>query len=162
MRRSISIGTSAAVAAVFTHGMVFSGMYLNELLPISTYQGFFQRMLLATERLWSYAHGWQPMSHIRDFGGFYAQTVHLICPLIGFALFWIVSRHKVGINFWKPIGIALLLSIPPSFSDLASRYATPWVEVVRTILIVLLMGWSVGAIRISKPHTPTTESLATA
>lgn len=166
MRRSISIGTSAAVAAVFTHGAVFSGMYMNGPLPISTYQGFFQHMLLATERLWSYAHGWQPMSHIHDFGRFYAQTVHLICPLIGFALFWIVSRHKVGINFWKPIGIALLLTIPPSFIALAPFYALglkePWVEVVRTLLIVLLMVWSVGAIRISKPHTPTTESLATA
>ena len=120
MDRAKSIGTGAAVAAVFTHGMVFSGMYLNELLPVSTYQGFFQRMLFAAERLWSYAHGWQPMSHIRDFGGFYAQTVHLICPLIGFALFWIVSRHKVGIKVWKPLAIALLLTIPPSFSGLVS------------------------------------------
>jgi hypothetical protein len=162
MRRSISIGTGTAVAAVLTHGMVSSGMNLNEPLPISTYQGFFQRVLLATERLWSYAHGWQPMSHIDEFGRFYAHTVHLICPLIGFALFWIVSRHKVGIQSWRPIGIALLLTVPPTFSDLAPDYAIPWVEVVRTLLIVLLMVWSVGAIRISKPHAPTTESLATA
>ena len=162
MDRARSIGTGAAVAAVFTHGMVFSGMYLNELLPISTYQGFFQRMLFATERLWSYAHGWQPMSHIRDFGSFYAQTVHLICPLIGFALFWIVSRHKVGIKVWKPLAIVILLTIPPSFSTLAPGYATPWAEAARTFLIVLLMVWSVGAIGISRPHMPTTESLATA
>jgi hypothetical protein len=166
MRRSISIGTGAAVAAVFTHGTVFSAMNLNVPLPISTYQGFFQHMLLATERLWSYAHGWQPMSHIDDFGRFYAHTVHLICPLIGFALFWIVSRHKVGIKFWKPIGIALLLTVPPGFIALAPFYALglkePWVEVVRTLLIVLLMVWSVGAIRISKFHAPTTESPATA
>ena len=162
MDKARSIVTGAAVAAVFTHGMVFSAMYLNELLPISTYQGLFQHMLFATERLWSYAHGWQPMSHIRDFGGFYAQTVHLICPLIGFALFWIVSRHKVGITIWKPLAIALLLSIPPSFSNLAPGYAIPWAEAARTVLIVLLMVWSVGAIRISKPHISTTESLATA
>ncbi|MGA3017540.1 MAG: hypothetical protein ABSF62_10515 [Bryobacteraceae bacterium] len=165
MRRSISIGTSAAVAAVFTHGMVFSGMNLNGPLPISTYQGFFQHMLLTTERLWSHAHGWQPMCHIDDFGRFYAQTVHLICPLIGFALFWIISRHKVGINFWKPMAIALLLSIPPGFIALAPLYAwvsKTWVEVARTLLIVSLMLWSAGAIRISKPHTPTTESLAAA
>jgi hypothetical protein len=128
--------------------MVFSGMNLNAPLPISTYQGFFQHMLLATERLWSYAHGWQPMSHIHDFGRFYAPAVHLICPLIGFALFWITSRHEVGINFWKPLAIALLLTIPPSVSDLVPSYAVPWVEGARTILIVLLMGWSVGAIRI--------------
>ena len=29
MDRAKSIGTGAAVAAVFTHGMVFSGMYLE-------------------------------------------------------------------------------------------------------------------------------------
>ena len=162
MDRARSIGAGAAVAAVFTHGMVFSGMYLDELLPISTYQGFFQRMLFATERLWSYAHGWQPMSHIRDFGHFYAPTIQFICPLIGFALFCILSRHKVGIKVWKPLAIALLLTIPPSFSNLTSAYATPWVEAARTVIIVWLMVWSVGAIRLSKPHISRTESLATA
>ena len=162
MRKLIAIGTGTAVAAIFTHGMVFSGMYLNVNLPNSTYRGFFTHVLLATERLWSYTHGWQPMSHIDEFGRIYAHTVHLICPLLGFALFWIVSRHKVGFKSWKPIGIALLLTVPPSFSDLAPDYIVPWVEVVRTLLIVLLMVWSVGAIRISKPHAPTTESLATA
>lgn len=116
MRSSISIGMSAALAAVFTHGMVFSGLNLNQPWPISTYQGFFRHILLATERLWSYAHGWQPMSHIRDFGHFYAPAVHLICPLIGFAVFRMVSGHKVGIAVWKPVGIALALAIPPSFN----------------------------------------------
>jgi hypothetical protein len=117
---------------------------------------------LATERLWSYAHGWQPMSHIRDFGYFYAPTIQLLCPLIGFALFRIVSRHKAGMNVWRPLAIAMLLAIPPTLSDMAPRDATPWVEAARTILIVLLMGWSVGAIRVPKPHTKTEESLATA
>jgi hypothetical protein len=162
MDRARSIGTGAAVAAVFTHGMVFSGMYANEVLPVSTYQGLFQRMAFAAERLWSYAHGWQPMSHIRDFGGFYAQTVHLICPLIGFALFWIVSRHNVGTKVWKPLAIALLLTIPPTFSNLVSVDATPWVEAARTVIIVLLMVWSVGAIKLSKPHILATKTLATA
>jgi hypothetical protein len=157
MRRSSSIGAGAAVAAVLTHGMVFSAVNFRDALRASTYQGFFQHLLLATERLWSYAHGWQPMSHIRDFGQFYAPTIHLVCPLIGFALFWILSRHKVGINFWKPMAIALLLTIPPGLSDLASRDATPWVEVARTTLIVFLMVWSVGAIRISKHGAPTTS-----
>ena len=150
MRRSISIATSAAVAAVVTHGVVFSGVNFDEPLPASTYQDFFRHMLLETERLWSYAHGWQPMSHIRDFGHFCAPTIQLVCPLIGFALFWILSRHRVGSNFWKPLAIGLLLAVLPGLSDLASRGATPWVEAARTILIVFLMVWSVGAIRISR------------
>jgi hypothetical protein len=158
---------SAAVAAVWTYGMVFSGMYFKEdPLPVSAYQGFFRQVLLTTERLWSYAHGWQPMSHIRDFGRFYAPMVQLICPLIGFGLFWLISRHKVGINVWKPMGIALLLALPPAELALAPFYAMglaeQGVQVVRTLFIVLLMMWSVGAIRIvSKHHARTAESLAT-
>ncbi|MDR3700337.1 MAG: hypothetical protein P4L56_11910 [Candidatus Sulfopaludibacter sp.] len=157
MSRRRSIGMGAAVAAVFTHGMVFSAVNFNDALPVSTYRGFFRHILLTTERLWSFAHGWQPMSHVRDFGRFYAPMVHLICPLIGFAFFWILSRHKLGGNFWKPAALALLLAIPPGFSDLVPGYALPWVEVVRTLLIVWFMVWSVGALRISKPNAPTTS-----
>jgi len=166
MRGSISIGTGAAVAAVLTHGMVSSGLNLNEPLPVSTYQGFFQHVLLAMERLWSYAHAWQPMSHIDAFGHFYAHAVRLICPLIGFSLFWMVSRRKVGSEFWKPIGIALLLTFPLGSIAFVPIQALglgyPWSEMVRTLVVVLSMVWSVGAIRISKPRAPTAESLAAA
>ncbi len=95
MRISRSIGTSAAVAAVLTHGMVFSGVNLNEPLPVSTYQGFFRHILLATERLWSYAHGWQPMSHTHDFGRFYAPFVQLMLEADGD---WPASHHPVGLH----------------------------------------------------------------
>ena len=99
------------------------------------------------------------MSHIRDFGGFYAQTVHLICPLIGFALFWILSRYKVGTKVWMPLTIALLLDVSPVLSTLTFG---PFSEAARTVLIVLLMVWSVGAIKLPKPHSSTAKSLATA
>lgn len=167
MRRSISIGASAAVSALLTHGMVSSALNLSERLPISTYHGFFQHVLFAMDRLWSYAHGWQPMSHIEGFGHFYAHAVDLICPLIGFSLFWMISRRKVGSESWKPIGIALLLTFPPGSIVLFPFYyalgrSYSWFELVRTILAVLLMAWSVGAIRIAAPHTSATESPATA
>jgi hypothetical protein len=126
--------------------MVFSAMHFNESLPIWTYRGFFQRIVLATERLWSYAHGWEPTSHIRDFGHFYAPMVRLICPLIGFAVFWMVSRSRAGVHTWKPIGIALLATLAPDFIALAPFYALglqeQWVQVIRTLLIVSLMVWS--------------------
>ncbi len=162
MRKYLSIGTSATLAAVFTHGLVFSAMDLNEPLSIWTYQGFFRHLLLATERLWSFAHGWQPMSHIRDFGRFYAPAVHLICPLIGFLLFWVMSRHKVGINLWKPMAIALLLTVPSSLLTQMPAYSLPWIEVARTLLIVWLMVRSVGGIRGIRSHSPIAESPATA
>jgi hypothetical protein len=154
MGRSGSIAASALAAALLTHGMVYSGLNLDGPLPASTYQGFFQHLLLAAERLWSYAHGWQPMSHIRDFGRFYAPAVQLLCPLIGFALFRIISRHKVGLQWWKPVTIALLVAVLPDFSAFASRDATPWVEVARTILVVVLMLWSVGAPAMFRRKSP--------
>ncbi len=153
---------SAAASAVFTHGVVLSATNFNEPLPISTYQGFFWHIVSATERLWSHAHGWPSMSHIRDFGPFFAPAVQLICPLIGLALFCTISRHRVGIHIWKPLAIALLLAIPNGYINLVPGHALPWVEVARTILIVLLMVWSVGAFRISGPETPTTTSPTTA
>ncbi len=155
MRRSISIGTSLAAAAIVTHGMVFSAVNFDEQLPVSTYHAFFRNLLLATERLWSYAHGWEPMSHIRDFGVFYAPTIQLICPLVGFALFWTISRHKVGLNIWKPLMVAILLALPPVLNDVVSRDAVPLVEAARTILVTLLMIWSVGAIGIPGRHAST-------
>jgi len=154
MRRSWSIATSAVVAAFLTHGMVLSAMCFNDSVSVSAYQRFFRHVALATEWLWSFAHGWTPMSHIRDFGRFYAPVVQLTCPLIGFALFCILSRHRVGFNFWKPMAIALLLAIPSGYTALVPASATPWVEAARAILVVLLMVWSVGAIRISiRPGT---------
>jgi hypothetical protein len=166
MRKSISIGTGAAVAVILAHGMAFSAMNLSEPLPISTYRGFFQQPLFVMERLWSYVNGWPSMSHIRDFGNAYAHMVHLICPLIGFALFWIVSRHHVGTNVWKPMAIVMMLAVPPYAIAAAPFYALgfkePWIEMARTLLVMLLMVWSVGAIRISRPHASTAESLATA
>ena len=135
------------MAAICTHGMVFSGINLNEPLPIWSYQGFFQNMLLTTERLWSYAHGWESMSHIGDFGKFYAVAVQLICPILAFALFWSLSRVKIGINAWKPMSIALVLAFPTAYIFLAPTGTQPWLEALRTVAVFLLMVWSAGVSR---------------
>ena len=84
MRRSASIGIGGAIAAVVTYWMVSSGRYFNG----------DQWFPLAIERLWSYAHGWAPLSHIREFGAFYKPLVHLLCPLLGFALYRMTSRRE--------------------------------------------------------------------
>jgi hypothetical protein len=166
MRKSISIGTGAAVAAILTHGMVYSALDLSEGLPISTYKGFFQHVLCAIERMWSYVHGWQSMSHIQNFGWFYAGTVHILCPLIGFALFWMISRYNVGRNIWKPLAIALIMVTPLQLVMLKPLLALgvgeSVAETIRTLLLVLAMVWSVGAFRMFRPQVPGAESLATA
>src|SRR5579884_456807 len=138
MRRSLSLAAGAAAAAIFTHGMVFAGLNWNQ-PSRSAYRRFFQQALSAIERLWSYTHGWQPLSHIDRFGHFYAHTVHLLCPLMGFALFCLASRHKLDMWLWKPLGIAVLLALPPAVTLLTPFYGlglTLWVEVARTLLIV--------------------------
>jgi len=155
MAKPVSIGMSAAAAAVFTHGVVLSAVHFDEFLPISTYRGFFLRIAVLTERLWSYAHGWQPGSHIRDFGHFYAPMVQLIGPLTGFALFWMTSRHKVGTEIWKPLAVAFLLAIPTGYLDLVPGNVVAWVEATRTVFIVLLMVWCVGGFRSPLRHTST-------
>ena len=77
----------------------------------------------------------------------------MICPLIGFVVFWMMSRYRVGKNLWRPLVVALLLAVPAGFVALFPAYAIPWVEVARTSLVALLMMWSVGAMRVSKRHT---------
>jgi hypothetical protein len=63
--------------------------------------------------------------------------------------------------------IALLLALTPLASVtyepfLALGIDRAWSEVARSVIIVLLMVWSVGAIGIHNPQTSTAESLATA
>src|SRR5580700_11377237 len=53
------------------------------------------------------------MSHVDDFGRFYAQAVHLICPLIGFAIFWIISPHTRGTKWGKPMVTVVVLTLAP-------------------------------------------------
>ena len=155
MRRPVAIATGAAVAALLTHGMVYTAMDLTEPLPILSYQGSFQHALFAMERLWSQVHGWESMSHIEYFGLIYSRTVHLLCPLIGFGLFWIISRHKVGPKLWRPLAMALILTTPLNAITLAPfralGFGGPWPEVGRTLVIVLAMVGSVGGFRISTP-----------
>jgi len=148
LRRSIPAGIGAAMASFLAHGMWVGVENLAYVAPISTYGGFWQHVTIAMERLWSHAHGWQSMmvehpevpDHAWRFGRAYAQTLHLGCPLIGFALYWIISRHRVGIQAWRPLAIALVLDYRMFFPN----PVTPQFEVQRTMLAVLLMVWSVG------------------
>ena len=93
MRKSIGIWVSAAVAAILTYRVVFAATHWRGTFSAAAYERFFQQVLAAVESVWSYAHGWQPMTHIDQFGHFYAPLVRLVCPLIGFALF--LGAHAV-------------------------------------------------------------------
>jgi Na+-transporting methylmalonyl-CoA/oxaloacetate decarboxylase beta subunit len=93
----------------------------------------------------------QPFTHADEFGRFYAAFVFLLCPLIGFAIFWLGSKHRIGGQLWKPLAIATIFATPlerlmrSGFSTIGLDML--WGEVIRTALVLLLMIWSVGAMR---------------
>ena len=155
MEKRISIGLSLLIAAVLTHGLVYSGINLNvsKLMPTATYQGFFERMLVAAWAVWAQLRGFEPMSHLEEFGRFYAYLVILSCPLIGFGIFCLGSRQKISEQWWKPFAIAILFTAP--LGDLISQsfwisgLDRPVAEAARATIVLLLMIGSVGGIQIT-------------
>jgi hypothetical protein len=93
------------------------------------------------------------LSHVDEFGRFYAYLVFLICPLIGFGIFWLGSEQRIGSQLWKPMAIAVVFATPlqellrQSFRTVG--LSEPMAEAGRATVVLLLMIWSVGAIRIS-------------
>jgi hypothetical protein len=143
-----------AFTAVLTHGIVYSSIHLlysSVMLP-STYQGLFAKLCIVTWGAWAHVHGFTPISRMNDFGRFYYRLLTLACPLLGFGMFWLGSRHKIGGQLWKPLAIAIVF-IP--LAGLISGCFTliglsgPAAQAARAVVVLLLMIWSVGAIRIS-------------
>lgn len=93
------------------------------------------------------------MSHVEEFGGFYAYLVLLTCPLIGFAVFWVVSRPEVGWQFWKPFAVAIAFAPPAQqfmrHGFLALGMDEPAAEAARAVVVLLLIIFSIAAFRIS-------------
>jgi hypothetical protein len=131
MRKSISLGTSAAVAALVTYGLVWSAVHFEEPSPASAAP--FRQALAATEWLWSAAHGWPAMSHIRDFGAFYAPAVRLTGPLLGFGLLVALRRRKPGTDVWSALALCVVLAVVPGLPS------SPWLEAARSAAALAAM-----------------------
>lgn len=149
MRKRLWLGLGMLIAGLLTHGMVYSAADISATLPLSTYRGFFQHALYVIESLWSAAHGWASMSHIEDFGRFYALLVHLGCPLAGFALVLAGWRRWTVGSVWKPVAVAAVASLPwiDQLGPAAFRLAGmnyEWSEVARTALLMTAMLWLVS------------------
>jgi len=166
MRKLAAIASGAAVAGVTTHGFVYSGMRLGPLNPpFSTYSGLFQNALFGIWRLWSCAHGWEPvmtgrqLSHAEGFGHFFAHAVILACPLLGFCIFCLAAGQRVGWQCWKPVVLALAFPLDELIRQVfrSAGLSEPLAEAARAIVVFLLMLSSVGAIRIRKP-APASQS----
>jgi hypothetical protein len=184
MTNRVSILLALLLAAVLTHGIVYSvesGRMQSSLrMPVATYQGFFAGVLVKTWNAWSKVQGLEPMSiltasmesqsvngirRVEQFSRFYSRSVFLICPLLGFGLFWLGTRQKIGLQVWKPLAIAILFSTPLGalISDVVFRslgMSKPLAEAGRAMVVLLLMMWSIGAFRISTwRHKAVQESI---
>jgi hypothetical protein len=152
MARRFWIGIALLVSARLTYGLVISAMRIDlAAMQAGNYPRFSTHILATTWILWSQIRGVQPLSHADEFGRFYAVLVFLVCPLIGFGIFWLGSQQKIGMQLWKPLAIAIIFATPlerllrSGFSEVGLDML--WAEVIRTTLVLLLMMWSVGAMR---------------
>src|SRR6267154_5019886 len=114
MRKALAVAAGAMVALVSTHGLVYSGIHLDthQPMPLFTYQGFFEHILLASWRFWNSVHGWAPLRHAGDFGNVLALGTFLTCPLLGFMVFWLAARLPLDRAWWKPFAIAIAFTTP--------------------------------------------------
>lgn len=172
MRRPLAVSSGLAITAVATHGMVSAGLDLDLSRPVPfwSYGGFFQHTILWMSRLWSDAHGWpgpadlsalSRTGHIDDFGRFLAYAVFLLCPLIGFLAYSLVSGSRVSLQWWKPLTIAIAFATPLQHAihdpAMSLGLKEPLAEGVRATVVFVLMLWSVGAIKIPRwlrPQVP--------
>ena len=155
----MSLIAGALAAVGLAHGLVYAGIHFDRSPPALSYYGLCREVLVAVDWVWSKAHGWPPLSHIDEFGRFYAGAVHVGCPLIGFILFWLVSRYRMGSKIWKPLAIvavsAPLDTLAYRFLDPAMR--EPWSEMLLALIVFGLMAGSVGAFPVFRQTTAAPE-----
>jgi len=163
MRKRLSIVFGSMLACLSANCLVSAAVDLSRALPFWSYKGLGLHVLLVVEWLWSKAHGWPSFSHLDDFGRWYAYAVRIGCPLLGFLVFWLISRCQIGWDLWKPLLIASVCGPLSTLTcDLFSRDISrfvgrvtnadsypaiwePWWEMLAAVLVFALMVWSVGA-----------------
>ena len=163
MAKRLSICAALAFNAFCTFGMVYVAPNFEawRLMPTTTFKGFFAHTLVSIWGVWSQIHGFAPLTHPDEFGEFYARLIFLVFPLVGLGLFWLGTRWKVGKQLWKPLAIALLFTTPVeglvavSFQVLGLNIATA--EAARSMVVLLLMLLSIGAVRFPRASHATPQ-----
>ncbi len=164
----ISVGLGLFSASVLAFAMIYTGSHSGALkvISFSTYgyavdssqlasspdaQGLSTGLLTAVWNVWARAQGFEPKSHVEEFGNFYLRFVWLICPLVGFAVFWMDSRREIGPRFWLALAIGVVSALSPLGLPLTRVFLTLGVvaaETLRCLSVLFLMIWSSGAIRL--------------
>jgi uncharacterized membrane protein len=168
MRKAVSITGGSLVAAVLTHGLVYSGMRLDGPLSPLSYRGMFQDAVLTIWNAWNFLHGWPiGRNHVEEFGRHcLAPFVLFVCPMIGFVLFTVIAKQKVGWQWWKPATIAAVLTAVSMLVQNPLRLLgvdLALAETARAVFVFILMVWSVGGIPLPKTRRlRSARSVATA
>jgi hypothetical protein len=160
MVKRLVVGIVALIfTPLFTYGMVDAAEHYTawKLMPFTTYQGFFSTLFGWIWNTWCDFNGFAPFSHPNDFLPFFTRATLLGLPLIGFILFWFASGDKVGRQIWKPLLIAVVFSTPLETPVRAAFEALgmerPAAEALRSIVVLVLMIWSIRRIPIVPPKT---------
>jgi hypothetical protein len=103
---------------------------------------------------------------IDEFGRFYVRFTWLICPVLAFGVFLLGFRQKIGPHAWRPFAIAIAFTLP-LLGDVPSWIFMPLgiagAMAARSVVVLLLMMWSIGAMRISsRSHYAVEDSVAVA
>lgn len=133
MKKVIGPIAAIAITTILTHGFVFAGMYLERELPPDSYQGIFQNLVLALFRGWNQATGTPPLSHAAEFGRVFTPAIVLLLPLLGFAVFWLLSRQRITGRIWMPLAI-VVMAMP-----LSKLIQSEWYEAARSGFVLLIM-----------------------
>lgn len=131
MKAGWAAAAGVVVAALAANFLVAGPQNLADDAQANTYRGLSQRAFYLADAAHSRLRG-EPAylacraldgqkgsdtcwarKDIQAEGKFYALTVNLVCPLIGFALFLALYRRRLGWGAWLALAVLLLAAVAP-------------------------------------------------
>jgi hypothetical protein len=130
VKKIAGISAGVLLSALLAHFVIDGASRMNVKSSPWSYRGLSQQTVLVVNQAWSRIYGLcsekDRLSAVRDgretncndeslkeFGHFYADLAKLACPLIGFAIFMIVTGRRPDIQLWKPLAIVVAaLALP--------------------------------------------------
>ena len=168
MRERVALGISLTVAGMLAFGLTQSAARsVNVLSPASyglstlSYQPdephVVSRSTLPADLVmmgwheWAAFRGFEPLTHVQEFGSFYLQCLWLLGPVVSFGIFALISRQRSGRWLLGPLSVAGFLAILPEawrLTRLFLVFGVAGAEAARCVLVVVLM---IGSIRLMQP-----------
>lgn len=168
MRERAALGLSLAVAALLAFGLTQSAARsVNILSPVmyglpgaSTHPSdelhvrssstLFADLVMMSWDEWATVRGFEPLTHVEQFGTFYLHCLWLFGPLVSFGIFTLISKRTIWRGLWWPLSIAGMLTIVPH-AWLLTRFflvlGVAGAEAARCMVVVALMIWGMRLVQ---------------